>query len=351
MRRVLFQLLAVAVFGAIGGSAVLSADIDKARALYAEAAYEEALKELDATVDTSSADLVDQYRTLCYLALNQQRDAEAAIERIVNRSPDFRLDPAAASPKIVELLVQVRVRLLPVIARRVYAEAKGQYDLSQWASASEAFTQLLMVIREAEMAGVGAALSDLAQLGQGFLELSNREIARASAPPPPAVTRMDAALPPQETPAAPVTTPPSTPATAAAASTGSDPAPPAPSRPATSASPSPAPAEPPAPALNLLQVYSSADAGVSAPVALSREMPRWNPPAGVGTLRGSLEIVVNEQGLVESAALRAPIAQAYDRTLIAAARDWRFRPAMREGRPVKYRVALTIILSPPNGRP
>jgi len=340
MRRSIAGGVIALMLGIAGHAAAQTADIDAAKALYAAASYEEALKALDGTADASTVDLVDQYRALCHLALNRQRDAEAAIERIVNRSPEFRIDAATASPKLVELLGQVRVRLLPVMARRVYAEAKGQYDLSQYTQARDAFMRLEVVLKEAETAGVAGGLSDLLQLGQGFLELTNRQLART-------VATMEAALPPPDLPTASASAGAPVPSAAAPATASA-----APPAPAPVATPAPAPVAPSpavnnAPVMNTVLMYNAGDAGVAPPVALSREFPAWTPPAGATTVRGALEVVVNEQGLVESAVIRAPTTPAYDRALLTAAREWRFRPATREGRPVKYRLLLSVVL---NGR-
>jgi TonB family protein len=338
MTRLQRIVCSMVVAGLCWGVDAAAADLETAKALYASASYEEALKELDAVEDHTNADVVDQYRALCFLALDRQRDAESSLERIVLRSPQYRIDAATVSPKLVDLYKQVRVKLLPVVARRLYADAKGQYDLAMYMQARGGFVRLLDLLEEAGAAGAGDSVSDLAQLANGFLELTNLALARAKEPP--AVT-VEAALPPsREAPLADARPEP----VAAAA-------PPPPGAPTAAAAPgSPAP-ETPMPMLEMSPVFSAADAGVVPPVAVDRDLPRWTPPPGSQeTVRGALEIVVSEAGVVESVAVASSISPAYDRALLAAARDWRFRPAMRQGSPVKFRLLFNIVLSPPARR-
>ena len=99
------------------------------------------------------------------------------------RSPQYRIDATTVSPKLVDLYKQVRVKLLPVVARRLYADAKGQYDLAMYVQAQGGFVRLLDLLEEAGAAGAGDSVSDLAQLANGFLELTNLALARAKEPP------------------------------------------------------------------------------------------------------------------------------------------------------------------------
>jgi TonB family protein len=59
-----------------------------------------------------------------------------------------------------------------------------------------------------------------------------------------------------------------------------------------------------------------------------------------------LEIVISERGTVDSAILRDSVAAFYDDPLLGAAMNWRFKPATRNGQPVKYRKLLEIVHSP-----
>ena len=76
-------------------------------------------------------------------------------------------------------------------------------------------------------------------------------------------------------------------------------------------------------------------------------MPSWAPPdtvTGRQGYEGFIRIVVNEQGAVESARIVDSVSDTYDPLLLAAARDWRFKPARRNGRDVKYALVIAITL-------
>jgi TonB family protein len=154
-----------------------------------------------------------------------------------------------------------------------------------------------MAIASAQDAAfLGTAVGDLQQLGDGFLKLAE---AALEPPPPPPVA----------------------------------PAPP----------PVSIPVERQAP-----KVYSSMDADVLGPVDINRQLPAWVPPRAQARtpFRGTLTIVINERGSVENATMARSVTAEYDRELIAATRFWRFRPAERNGLPVKYEKTIDIVLQP-----
>ena len=108
------------------------------------------------------------------------------------------------------------------------------------------------------------------------------------------------------------------------------------------------PAPPPAPATPAL--YSSRDVGVQAPVAIERRLPSWKPGNSIvaqRSFRGTLEVIINDQGVVEWAGMSKPTLENYDQELINLTKSWRFRPATKEGEPVRYQLALEILLTPP----
>lgn len=103
------------------------------------------------------------------------------------------------------------------------------------------------------------------------------------------------------------------------------------------------PAVPAAPvAMPANGIYSPETPGVKPPVLTRPQMPR-EPAPGEDT--GYFEIVVDEKGLPEQVKLISPRRRYHDRMLVAAAKAWQFRPATLDGRPVKYRVLVPIILS------
>jgi hypothetical protein len=84
-------------------------------------------------------------------------------------------------------------------------------------------------------------------------------------------------------------------------------------------------------------VYSTSDAGVIPPTLVYPTL-RGSVPSDVNPGAVSLlEVMVDEQGFVTSLKLLTPPGRFEDRMLLSAVKAWRFRPAMFEGRPVKFR--------------
>ena len=273
-----------------------------ARDLYASARYDEALAVLNGLqpVDgvTSDRKSIEQYRSLCLLALGRGTEAESAIAAVVTADPLFMPGEADASPRVRTAFSDVRQRLLPEIAATRYAAAKAVFDRKDFASAELQFRNLLAVLNDPQMAG---RLNDLRTLANGFVDL-----AAAAAAPPPEPKKAEA-------PAVPVAPPP-----VAAA-------PPAQSR------------EP--------HVWTADETGVTLPVVLRQDVPRV--PTGFSAQardRGLLDIVIDEQGRVIAMTLRISLHPMYDPLLLAAARDWKYRPATVGGVPVKFRKLIQITL-------
>jgi hypothetical protein len=86
-------------------------------------------------------------------------------------------------------------------------------------------------------------------------------------------------------------------------------------------------------------MYSEGDAGISRPVPLYQGLPPWPSTSRLSPWgsRGLVQVVIDEEGHVESAAMREPIQPFYDLLITAAAKNWRYQPALKDGRPVKYR--------------
>jgi TonB family protein len=273
-----------------------SADMSAIKELYASASFEEALTKISSIEDAVGIEQAEQYRALCLLGLGRTSEAEQSLERMVVANPLYIVPDADVSPRLVSMFREVRRRILPSAARDLYAEAKSNYDGKRYGPASTQFRELLAVIADSDMAEHAQGLSDLKMLADGFLKLSEAEqtAARRAAEQQAAAVvaaQQQALMPPP--------------------------------------------------------IYGDSDAGVTAPVELERRMPAWNPsPAVAGfEYRGLLEIVVSEQGQVEGAFMRRPSHPAYDAPLLNAVKAWRFRPATRDGAPVKYRKAFEIVLS------
>jgi tetratricopeptide (TPR) repeat protein len=287
-------------------AAIIAEDsLSAARDLYAAAAYEDALAALDrlraggVRVDEGRA--VDQYRAFCLLALGKSSEAAQAIADVVSADPSYHPADSDVSPRVRAAFSDVRRRLLPDLAQQKYQLAKASFDRKDYRVAAESFGQLLDLFADPDLAAAVAKppLTDLRMLALGFRDLS----AQAMAPPP------APAPPPQPVPAVAATTPP----------------------------PAPVPQAP--------RIYASSDVNVLPPAAIRQEVPAYS-----GTLfravQGIVEVVVDESGGVISAAIRAPMSAVYDRQVLAAAATWRYKPALLDGTPVKYRKFIQIALSP-----
>jgi TonB family protein len=177
------------------------------------------------------------------------------------------------------------------------AKAKVDFEEKNYAAAVDGFTELA-IVSDPDAADARPSLSDLKQLGDGFLKLATAEAAAAT----------KAASPP----ATATTTPAS-------------------------------PREP--------AIYSADDLEVTPPMEIRRAMPAWTPSVPTYArleFRGTLEVVVDEKGNVMSAAIRKPTTPGYDAVLLEAAKTWRYRPATRSGAPVRYRTFIDVLLKPGN---
>lgn len=192
------------------------------------------------------------------------------------------------SPRLRTAFSDVRKRMLPGIVHELYTRAKAAFDRKNYETAASTFKEMLTTLADP---AVGPAanqppLSDLKTLATGFHELS----AVAEAPPPP-----------------PIASPPVM-----------------------------AVVPPPAPPPPMARIFSMQDADVQAPSVIRQALPeydkRWGAPQGQGTL----EVVIGEDGNVELVSLKGSIHPRYDEMALAAARAWRYKPAMRMGVPVKF---------------
>jgi TonB family protein len=272
--------------------------LNAARELYASARYDEALAML--TVPPSSAlnaadvTAVQQYRSLCLLALGRGPEAEEAIGAVVTANPSYQPSEAEASPRVRTAFTDVRQRLLPQLAQSRYSEAKAAFDQKRFADAERQLRDALTLIDAPDMLG---RLADLRVLVTGFIELS---LAALAPPPPP---------------------PPPPPVVEA-----------------------PPPPEPPPAASRAERIFSGDDPGVTAPVAIRQHLPTLPTQASAAArTRGLLEVVIDEQGRVISAAVRMPIHPTFDQALVAAATDWSYTPATLNGQPVKFRKMIQIL--------
>jgi hypothetical protein len=291
---VLTLAISIAPHAAAQGTA---GQLSAARELYAAARYEEALALLDG-VRASEAALpanrrtIEQYRSLCLLALGRATEAEAAIASLVTADPMYQPSQTDASPRVRAAFTEVRQRVLPSIAATQYAAAKRLYDAKSYAAAIAEFRALMQLLDDPDMKGQQA---DLRVLASGFLELS---VAASSSATPP---KADVAQ---------------------------------------------SPAEPVAQAPVTERIYTQQDPGVIAPVAIKQELPRVPSSISRQVRDGGLvEVVVDELGRVTWVSIRTSLHPVYDNLLLSSAREWRYRPAIVGGAAVKFRKAIQISLA------
>jgi hypothetical protein len=272
-----------------------------ARDLYASAEYDSALKLLDRLSGTSSEDQqsIELYRSLCLLAVGRTQDAERSVEMIIARDPLYQPGDDL-SPRMRTAFSEAKKRLLPSIVQQQYADAKGAFDRKEFESAASGFRRVMDALNDPDMGSAASKppLADLRTLATGFHDLSVKAIPPAPTPAPS----------PQPVAAAP---------TAAAAV----------ARPVST-------------------IYTGEERNVVPPQTLAQTLPKYPgavPPRGV---TGVVEVVIDEGGTVESAAMVVPVTASYDKMVMNAATKWVYIPAMMNGKPVKFRKRIQITVTP-----
>lgn len=295
--------------------------VDAARTLYAAAAYDEALAMLTALppegLDDEARLAADRYRMLCLLALGRTVEVDAVVISILDRDPTYRLDPADTSPRVMRTFLDARTRALPRVARRRYEQARARYAARDFTAAATDFGIVRVLLADPDLPAADPAAADLASLAADFEALS-RESALAAERAAAEARRVQAAE-----------------AAAAAAETVR-----AESARAVEAVPA-APAPRPEPADG---TYGPQHRDVVPPVAVRQDIRRWIgvPPPPPGTPLGEVQVVIDERGLVADAAIVRSVSAFYDAVLMDSVRGWRYEPASRAGRPVRYRRVVAI---------
>jgi hypothetical protein len=87
--------------------------------------------------------------------------------------------------------------------------------------------------------------------------------------------------------------------------------------------------------------YSRADADVQPPVLLYPQQPPALIPNTPPDAMNSMELLVTEHGLVERVRIVAGPRRMPDMMLLSGAKMWRFRPAVKDGQPVRYRTTIS----------
>jgi tetratricopeptide (TPR) repeat protein len=270
-----------------------------ARQLYASADYRSALTMLNTLLAASPSpqerQSIELYRTLCLVAIGSTDEANKAIEAMVSRDPLYRPNMEEVPPRLRTVFSDARKRMLPALIQERYVIAKAAFDRGEMKIAADGFTQVLLALSDPDIAVAAKQppLADLRVLASGFNDLT----VRALAPPPVQVVPLTQAPPP-----APVT----------------------------------AAREP--------IIYSQDDKNVQPPETVRQDMPLY-PGRVTFDRAGVLEVVIDASGAVESATMLEGVEALYNRLLLTAAKNWRYRPARIDGTPVKYRKRIQVTLS------
>jgi TonB family protein len=294
--------------------------LETARARYAEAAYEEALVALKRAAEAPGVDRVEleQYRALCLFALGQTDKAADAMAALVDADPTYQLSSSVASPRVQSLFAEARTRQLPGVVRRLLERGREAHEAGTPDAAREDFALATRLLEDPALAA-WPDRETVRVLVAGFTAL-------AEAAARPAVAEPSATAQPSipDDAAQPVA------AVADAAASGSH----------------------AAPAGEMENGHGDDDttAGdVLPPVAVVQAMPAWVPPDQIArsrAYRGVLKVQIDQDGRVTSATIEEPSHPAYDARLIQAARQWVFRPAQRNGRPVASEKIIAVQLHP-----
>jgi tetratricopeptide (TPR) repeat protein len=289
----------------LGGTAHAQEPLVVAKLYYASAAYEDALKALaDVSSSASSLEATEAaaYRAFCLLALGRTDEAKAEVESLVRMDPLYRPSDEQASPRVRSFFDDVRRPLLADAVRQTYASARAAFEREDLQAAAGGFDRVLRLLEDIGEAA-DPSLADMRTLATGFKDLVGTAIAKAEDE----VRKVAEAE-----------------AQAAAEAAAAQAAPPEP--------------EPD-------RLYTDDDPGVVKPEVVSRNVPQWMPPAAVNTRQGFsgvLEVVIDRDGKVEASLMRETVHPLYDPILLRAAKAWRFKPATKDGAPVKYVYRLGI---------
>ncbi len=318
MTKAVRVTIAVVVWLTAGVSRAQEPSLTAARDLYVAAEYTSALTMLNAlagtTLSKSDRQGIDLYRALCLVALGNAPEATTVIEGLVSSDLLYKPDLNDLPPRMRTVFTDARKRLLPSLVQQRYLVARAAFEQKEFATAAESFKLVLDGLDDPDLEASGSQppLSDLKMLAAGFHDLA----AKASAPPE---TRADAD-------------------TSARTDAGVD------ARP--SASSASTAVEPGAgAAAGVPHIYEGSDTDVVPPITVRQVVP----PFPGRLLRGAtatVELVINETGSVDSASMVVPLNPQFDRGVIEATRTWQYRPATRNGTPVKFRKRLLLSVLP-----
>jgi hypothetical protein len=176
--------------------------VAKAKALYDSAAFGEALAVL--AKDTSPDGY--QYRALCLIALGRVADAEKELTALVTVSPAFAVLDEDVPPRFVTLLAEAKRKVVPGLARRIFEQARQNFQDKSYQQALEGFERVSALASDRSLSEA-EGMKDLELLASAFVDIARSFIASSTQ-----------ALPAQASESTPVVRPASPPAGGAAES-------------------------------------------------------------------------------------------------------------------------------------
>lgn len=281
-RLFLLALLACLLWN--GSAAAAEDSLVDAKRAYEAAAYEDALRLLEPLESPEAR----QYAALCLLALGRAEAATRAVEAMVTAAPLFRPSSGDVPPRFAALVTETRRKLLPVAARKAFADGRERYNAKQINEAMPHF-ELALELADDPLWRASSDAQDLRILADGFVQLAKATMpgaATASAPPAAA----EAALPASPRPGIAV-----------------------PSQPQVT------------PAIPIREV-----------VPALQNLTRTTGPLA------TMKLVIDEKGAVRSAVVERAAHPLYVDILVRAAANWKYEPATLNGSPIESERTVTI---------
>jgi TonB family protein len=252
--------------------------------LYASAAYEDALTAVGKIDSPAEPNIeAEQYRVFCLVALGRTDEAAQAVESVLTLQPEYRPNSTDASPRIQTLFSQVRRRMGPTLVKRMYQQGRTAMDRKDREEAVAQFEAMLRIANDPDVRSE-ASMSELRELGSGFLELSK-------------------ALPAKPKPA--------------------------------EAAPAPTTATRPSVISPPVVIQQRLPPWVPDPVSRATEF------------RGAVRVQISAEGKVTNAEILKSVHPAYDQLLLRAARSWLYEPAKKDGTPIPSEKTVEVAVTPP----
>jgi TonB family protein len=297
-------MLAVAFAVSAAPGAAAEQAVSAGQKLYASASYEEALATFsripESELSAADREAVREYRMFCLVALGRAAEAESAAASLVAQDPLLHLEAGGAPPRIAAMFEDVRKRMLPGIMQNELLDARSAVDKKDFGAAEARLSIVKRILDEEDasdeaFAGIRERADQIADLVRVSAQPASEVPAGRAVP----AARSDAGVLREA---------------------------------------------------GTRRTYSAADKDVLPPVPLRRSIPA--APDQLSALSAgasrppTLDLVIDERGRIEKAELRESINPQLDRIVLNAVRGWAYRPATKDGVPVRYEQTLTIAVKP-----